>query len=118
MDERSRPDLEGVRRTQEDVGELPVPRSAWAQKGRTPEPAGKAPVDEGRVPAASPRRRPASEDERQASLRSTVPRASRTPEQLGRALGRLATDRTPDPQEGKEGGPPLPGERGIEGDLE
>jgi len=126
------PDLEGVRNVSEDVGELPVPRSVLESKGLTPPRDPGAPYDRergllagARRPAAPPRRERATTEggavlsrEEEARLRSTLPRAAITPEQLGRAMSRGGTVGIRDPQAGREVGPPLPGERGLEGDPE
>lgn len=126
------PDLEGVRNVSEDVGELPVPRSVQESKGkRPPEDAG-SPYDRerGLLPGARrpvgppPRGRPAPPGSaaigraEEAGLRRTLPRAAITPEQLGKAMSRGGVEGIRDPQRGREAGPPLPGERGLEGDPE
>jgi hypothetical protein len=108
-DDTEHPDLEGVRRTSEDVGSLPVPRSVV--EDRTRRAVHERPV---RPFRGSP---PAGDHDRaaEARLRRALPHAARTPEELGRALSHLGPLRR-DPQQGHEGGPPLPGEPGLEGD--
>lgn len=122
-----RPDLEGVRATREDPGYLPVPRSVLESKGIKPPPNEGSPfdVERGLLPGARrpiraagrgtalPRTSGANAEE--ALLRSTSPRAARTPEELGRALSHLGDTGVRDPQRGREGGPPLPGEPGYGG---
>lgn len=118
-----KPDLDGIRRTAEDVGELPVPRTIRAQKGEAIEPPGEVPIAGGEPTAPSAWHpedaggRPTGETSasREAEFRRSLPRAARTPEQLGSAL-RRTTPTSKDPQEGRGAGPPFPGERGLEGD--
>jgi len=123
------PDLEGVRAVAEDVGALPVPRSVMQSKGiPVPRRTG-TPIDweRGLLPGARRPARPPVEEpphrahrvlprDEEAQLRSTHARAALTPEQLGRALARLGPEGLRDPQRGKEGGPPLPGEKGYGGE--
>ena|GEM_PF-4747758 len=125
------PDLEGVRNVSEDVGELPVPRSVLESKGQRPPQDSGSPYDRdrgllpgARRPVGPPPRAPtvpppgpaAMSREEEAALRRTLPRAAITPEQLGTAMARGGEEGLRDPQEGREAGPPLPGERGMEGD--
>lgn len=126
------PDLEGVRNVSEDVGELPVPRSVLESKGRNPPEDAGSPYDRerGLLPGARrpvgppPRERVAAPGpaaigrEEEAGLRRSLPRAAITPEQLGKAMSRGGAVGIRDPQEGREAGPPFPGERGMEGDQE
>jgi hypothetical protein len=120
------PDLEGARATAEDVGSLPVPRSVLLSKGRPVPPTTGSPydIDRGLQPGARRPVRPAPGEpphrahrtlprEEEAQLRRMHARAARTPEELGRALSRLGSEGLRDPQRGKEGGPPLPGEKGY-----
>lgn len=123
-----RPDLEGARATTEDVGSLPVPRSVLESKGIRPPPNEGSPfdVERGLLPGARRPVRPAGRrtvwpgspgpNAEEAQLRSTVVRAARTPEELGRALSRIGEAGVKDPQKGREGGPPLPGEPGYSGE--
>lgn len=112
----NKPDLEGIRRTAEDVGELPVPRSIRAQKGETLEPPGRSPLEAEAGPrrGRGPTRPRGGAVPSEVDLRDAIPRAAQTPEQLARALRRTSPVAR-DPQEGKEAGPPSPGERGLEG---
>lgn len=127
--EAERPDLEGARATAEDVGALPVPRSVRESKGEKLPPGQGSPFDLERGlmpgarrpvrPAARPQppfAKPTGSREEAAELRRTVPRAARTPEELGRALSRVGDAGLRDPQRGREAGPPLPGEEGYRGD--
>lgn len=110
-DAELRPDLEGVRAVVEDVGALPVPRSIREQQQRRP-------LERALRRAVPPRPRPPpSGREEEARLRRALPHAARTPEELGRALSRGGQDGLPDPQRGREAGPPLPGEPGYRGDT-
>lgn len=128
--EAERPDLEGARSTAEDVGALPVPRWVRMQKGEKLPPTEGAPFDteRGLLPGARRPMRPARPApprtglgptvprEEEAQFRRSVPRAARTPEELGRALSRIGETGVRDPQRGREAGPPLPGEDGYHGE--
>lgn len=109
-EDQEHPDMEGVRRTAEDVGALPVPRSVVEDRDRR---------SRRERPVAPFRERPPGGHDRaaEARLRRSLPHAARTPEELGRALSHLGPLRR-DPQAGHEAGPPLPGEAGLEGDVE
>ncbi len=119
------PDLDGVRLVSEDVGKLPVPRAVRELKGERLAPSDASPYDAERGLSAGARRphsrspRPAaplSTREEEARMRRSLPYAARTPEELGAALSRQGAEGVADPQAGKEAGPPLPGEVGLEGD--
>ncbi len=125
-----RPDLEGARATAEDVGSLPVPRSVRESKGEKLPPETGSPYDlerglqpGARRPVKLAQRQPARHDHdlalrraEEAMLRRSLPRAARTPEELGRALARVGSTGVKDPQRGREAGPPLPGEEGYAGE--
>jgi hypothetical protein len=113
--------MEGARAISDDVGRLPVPRSVLESKGKRPPPLTGSPYDTergllpgGRRPLRPPtdRRAPLAPGEGEATLRRTVLRAARTPEDLSRALGHIGRLGR-DPQRGLEAGPPLPGEAGY-----
>lgn len=115
-DDRPKFDLEGVAEILEDVGSLPVPRSVRESKGeRLPPPTGALRrARAAKVDSIRPKP-PIGSRAAEARLRRRLRRAALTPEQLGRALGRYGQAGIRDPQRGKEAGPPLPGEKGIEG---